>query len=296
MAEVQSLTGQTIAHYRITAELGRGGMGVVYRAHDERLLRSVAIKILSDVSRGSAETRSRMLAEARAASNLHHPGITTIYEVGEDGDTIFLVMELVEGRTLRSLLSDGPLEPKRIVELGTQLAEALALAHSRGVFHGDIKPENIVVQPDGRAKLLDFGVARRGVDESVTKTNSAPPEAEATPGIQGTIAYLAPEQLRCEPADGRADLYSLGVVFYELASGRRPFSAPTVTALVSQTVSGSEPRLKDVAPGVPGAFCFIVEKLLAKDPADRFQRARDLQCELTNLGRELELGAFLPPA
>jgi len=290
------MIGQTIAHYRINAELGRGGMGIVYRAHDERLLRAVAIKVLSDVSRGSAETRSRMLAEARAASNLHHPGITTIYEVGEDGDSIFLVMELVEGRTLRSLLSDGLLEAKRIVQLGTQLAEALEAAHSRGVFHGDIKPENIVVQPDGLAKLLDFGVARRGVDESITKTISAPPEAEVTPGIQGTIAYLAPEQLRCEPADGRADLYSLGVVLYELASGRRPFSAPTVAALIAEIVSDSAPHLKDVAPGAPGAFCSIVEKLLEKDPADRFQSARDLQRELTNLGRDLELGAFLPVA
>jgi TolB-like protein/cytochrome c-type biogenesis protein CcmH/NrfG len=237
-----------------------------------------------------------MLAEARAASSLHHPGITTIYEVGEDGDSIFLVMELVEGRTLRSLLSDGPLEPKRIVELGTQLAEALEAAHSRGVFHGDIKPENIVVQPDGRAKLLDFGVARRSVDESVTPTISAPPEADVTPRIQGTIAYLAPEQLRCEPADGRADLYSLGIVFYELASGRRPFSALTVAALISQIISGSAPDLKDVAPGTPGTFCSIVEKALQKDPRGRFQSARDLQRELTNLGRELELGAFLPAA
>src|SRR6202044_1635909 len=196
LRESLPMIGQTISHYRISAELGR------------------------DASSGSAETLSRMLEEARAASSLHHPGITTIYEVGEDGDSIFLVMELVEGRSLRSMLNDGPLAPKRIVEIGAQLAEALDAAHSRGVFHGDIKPENVVVQPDGRAKLLDFGVARRGVDESVTKTISAPPEAEVTPGIQGTIAYLAPEQLRCEPADGRADLYSLGVVFYELASGR----------------------------------------------------------------------------
>jgi len=291
-----SVIGRTIAHYRIKAELGRGGMGVVYRAHDERLLRSVAIKILSDASNGSAETRSRMLAEARAASSLHHPGITTIYEVGEDGDRIFLVMELVEGRTLRSVVSDGPLEPKRIVELGTQLAEALQAAHSRGVFHGDIKPENIVVQPDGRAKLLDFGVARRLVDESVTSSVGATAEADVIPSIQGTIAYLAPEQLRCEPADGRADLYSLGIVFYELASGRRPFSAPSVAALISQIISGPPPHLKDVARAAPGAFCSIVEKVLQKNPADRFQSARDLQRELTNLGRELELGAFLPAA
>ena len=290
------MIGQTISHYRISAELGRGGMGVVYRAHDERLLRSVAIKILSDMSSGSGEARSRMLAEARAASSLHHPGITTIYEVGEDGESIFLVMELVEGRTLRSLLSDGPLDPKRIVEIGAQLAEALDAAHSRNVFHGDIKPENIVVQADGHAKLLDFGVARRGVDDMVTRTISAPVEVDVTPGIQGTIAYLAPEQLRCEPADGRADLYSLGVVFYELACGRRPFAAPSLAALISQIISGPTTRLKDAAPGAPAAFCAIVDKLLEKEAARRFQSARDLQRELTNISRELELGAYLPAA
>jgi eukaryotic-like serine/threonine-protein kinase len=290
------MIGQTISHYRISAELGRGGMGVVYRAHDERLLRSVAIKILSDMSSGSGEARSRMLAEARAASSLHHPGITTIYEVGEDGESIFLVMELVEGRTLRSLLLDGPLDAKRIVEIGAQLAEALEAAHSRNVFHGDIKPENIVVQADGRAKLLDFGVARRGVDDLVTRTISSPVEVDVTPGIQGTIAYLAPEQLRCEPADCRADLYSLGVVFYELASGRRPFAAPSLAALISQIISGPTPRLKDAAPGAPAAFCAIVEKLLEKEAARRFQTARDLQRELTNISRELELGSYLPAA
>jgi serine/threonine protein kinase/tetratricopeptide (TPR) repeat protein len=296
IAHCLPMIGQTISHYRISAELGRGGMGVVYRAHDERLVRSVAIKILSDASSGSAETRSRMLAEARAASSLHHPGITTIYEVGEDGDSIFLVMELIEGRTLRSMLYDGPLDPKRIVEIGAQLAEALDAAHSRGVFHGDIKPENIVVQADGRAKLLDFGVARHGVEDTITKTVSSRLETDVTPGIQGTIAYLAPEQVRCEPADARADLYSLGIVFYELASGRRPFAAASLGALISQIISGSTPRLNDAAPSAPPGLCGIVEKLLEKEPARRFQTARDLQRELTNVSRELELGAFLPAA
>jgi eukaryotic-like serine/threonine-protein kinase len=290
------MIGQTISHYRISAELGRGGMGVVYRAHDERLLRSVAIKILSDASCGSAETRSRMLAEARAASSLNHPGITTIYEVGEDGDSIFLVMELVEGRSLRSMLYEGPLDPKRIVEIGAQLAEALDAAHSRGVFHGDVKPENIIVQADGRAKLLDFGVARHGVEDTITKTVSAALEIVVTPGIQGTIAYLAPEQLRGEPADGRADLYSLGVVFYELASGRRPFAAPNLGALISQITSGSTPRLKDAAPSAPPELCDIVGRLLEKQAARRYQSARDLQRELTSVSRDLELGTFLPAA
>ncbi len=291
-----AMIGQTISHYRISAELGRGGMGVVYRAHDERLLRSVAIKILSDASSGSAEARSRILAEARAASNLQHPGITTIYEVGEDGESIFLVMELVEGRTLRSLLASGPLEPRQIVELGAQLAESLQAAHSRGVFHGDIKPENIVVQADGRTKLLDFGVARQGIEDAVTKTLTTAAESTATPGIQGTLAYLAPEQLRCEPADGRADLYSLGVVIYELAAGRRPFVAPTLTVLMSQILSGTAPLLKDAAPNAPASLCSLVEQLLEKDAARRYQSARDLQRELTRISRDLELGSFLPAA
>ena len=289
------MIGQTISHYRITAELGRGGMGVVYRAHDERLLRSVAIKILSDASSGSSGTRSKILAEARAASNLQHPGITTIYEVGEDGESIFLVMELVEGRTLRSLLSDGPFDPKRIIELGAQLAESLEAAHSRRVFHGDIKPENIVLQSDGRTKLLDFGVARQGVEDAVTKTIDGL-ETGTAPGIQGTIAYLAPEQLRCEPADGRADLYSLGVVLYELAAGRRPFVAPTASALISQIVSGVAPRLKEAAPSAPAGLYSIVDRLLEKEATRRFQTARELQRELTRVSRELELGAYLPPA
>jgi len=290
------MIGQNISHYRIHAELGRGGMGVVYRAHDERLLRSVAIKILSDASSGSAEARERILAEARAASSLHHPGITTIYEVGEDGERIFLVMELVEGRTLRSTLQEERLETRRIVELGAQLAEALEAAHARSVFHGDIKPENIVVQADGRTKLLDFGVARQGVDDTLTRTISAPMEASVTPGIQGTISYLAPEQLRCESADGRADLYSLGVVLYEAAAGRRPFVAPNVAALISAIVSGPTPWLKDAAPGTHAGFCAIVDKLLEKEAARRYQSARELQQALTAVSRELELGAYLPPA
>ena len=266
------MIGQTISHYRISAELGR------------------------DASSGSAETLSRMLAEARAASSLHHPGITTIYEVGEDGDSIFLVMELVEGRTLRSMLSDGPLDPKHIIEIGAQLAEALDAAHSRGVFRGDIKPENIVVQADGRAKLLDFGVARHGIEDPITKTLKSPLDANTTPGIQGTIAYLAPEQLQCEEADGRADLSFLSVVLYELSSGRRPFTAPNIAALISQVISGATPHLREAVPDAPAALCSVVGKLLEKVAAHRYQSARDLQRELTSVSRDLELGTFLPAA
>ena len=154
------MIGQTISHYRIEAELGKGGMGIVYRAHDERLRRQVALKLLSGPITDHGERRARILAEARAASALNHPGITTIYEVGEEREHVFIVMELVAGSTLREEILKGRMEPRVLVRLAIQMTEALDAAHAHGVVHGDIKPENIIVQSDGRVKLLDFGIAR----------------------------------------------------------------------------------------------------------------------------------------
>src|ERR1700746_2028446 len=150
-----------ISHYRIEQELGRGGMGVVYRAQDERLQRPVALKLLSDALAGKSDSRNRILAEARAASALNHPGITTIYEVGEDGDQIFIVMELISGKTLRAVILEGPCEIRTLARLGAQVAETLAVAHAHGIVHGDVKPENVVVQADGRVRIRDFGIAGR---------------------------------------------------------------------------------------------------------------------------------------
>src|SRR5579864_6055813 len=162
------MIGLKISHYSIQAELGRGGMGVVYRAHDEVLQRDVALKVLSGEILGHRERRERILAEARAASALNHPGITTIYEVAEEGNQILLVMELAQGKTLRALLSDGPQEPRALTRLGTSIAETLEAAHEKGVIHGDIKPENVIVQTNERTKLLDFGIARQMVAETLT--------------------------------------------------------------------------------------------------------------------------------
>lgn len=169
------MIGRTISHYRIEAEMGRGGMGVVYRARDERLQRSVALKLLPTEIAGHAQRRERTLAEARAAAALNHPGIMTIYEVGEEGDQAFIVMEMVAGKTLRALISEGPVEPRMLARLGAQVAEALAAAHAQGVIHGDIKPENVVVQADARVKLLDFGIARQVAMETATATRLASP-------------------------------------------------------------------------------------------------------------------------
>src|SRR5512135_2956335 len=164
------MVGQRVSHYRIEQELGRGGMGVVYRAQDERLRRPVALKVLAGELVSQAERRARILAEARAASALNHPGIMTIYEVGEDGELLFIVMELVSGKSLRSVISEGPGDPRTVSRLGAQIADILAAAHTAHVVHGDVKPENIVVQADGRVKLLDFGIARQMAVDTMTAT------------------------------------------------------------------------------------------------------------------------------
>lgn len=292
------MIGKTLSHYKIESELGRGGMGVVYRARDELLKRDVALKLLHADAVGQAEHRARILSEARAASALNHPGITTVYDVGESGGQLFIVMELVEGETLRGRLqSAGPLQARDVARMGAQIAEALHAAHSHGVVHGDIKPENIVVQAEGGPKLFDFGIARRAAEETVTATRSAKELSNESAGsVAGTVAYMAPEILRGEPGDARADLYSFGVVLFEVTVGHRPFPGPTISALMGQILHEPTPRLADAKCIVPTELARIVQKLLEKDPGARYQSARELQVDFTNLLRDLELGAALPAA
>jgi eukaryotic-like serine/threonine-protein kinase len=286
------MLGRTISHYLVEEELGRGGMGVVYRAHDQRLHRQVALKVLSG-DLGRAERRARTLAEARAACALNHPGITTIYEVGEDGEQVFIVMELVSGRTLRRLLlEDGRMPAPTVARLATQISEALQAAHFQGVIHGDIKPENVVIQADGRLKLLDFGIARQLAGETVTLTSSQPGYQPGS-ALSGTLAYMAPEQFGDSVPDHRSDLYSLGVVLYELLSGRRPFASTNPAALVAQVLHEPPPAL---AADVPPELVVVVCKLLQKDPAQRYQSAAELKSELMGAARSLEIGMVLPAA
>jgi len=293
---MSDMIGQTISHYRILEKLGGGGMGVVYRAHDERLQREVALKLLTVHIASHSQRWARILSEARSASALNHPGITTIYEVGEEGELLFIVMELVPGRSLREMLRAGAIETRALVRLAAQMSEALAAAHAHGVIHGDIKPENIMVLADGRVKLLDFGLARQMAEEALTVSHLATHEWLPDSQIAGTLAYMAPEKLSGESSDTRADLFSLGVLLYEMAAGRRPFPGPSAMALAAQVINDASPPLNGGARNVPAELARITFKLLEKKPESRYQSAHDVRVDLNNLARDLELGIMLPAA
>src|SRR5215472_10037894 len=229
------MPGTQIAHYVVETELGRGGMGVVYRAKDLQLGRTVALKLLSEEYAGRPDQRRMILAEARIAAALNHPSVTTIYEVGEHQGQLFIAMELVCGKTMRALLQEGAFEPRRLIRFATQIAEALEAVHSHGVRHGDVKPENIVVQADDRIKLLDFGIASRVAEaELATATGNTTDYWTSDGRTAGTLAYMAPELLRGQRTDGRADLFALGVILYELASLTRPFTGTAPHQLIAQ--------------------------------------------------------------
>jgi TolB-like protein/Tfp pilus assembly protein PilF len=291
------MLGKQIAHYRIESELGRGGMGVVYRARDTRLERTIALKVLSHGSAQGGVQHEMILAEARAAAALNHPGVTTIYEVGEYEGGLFIAMELVVGTTLRELLKQGAFEPRRSMRFATQIAEALESAHAHGVVHGDVKPENIVAQADDRIKLLDFGIARRKADVALTTTQaSSTVDWAPESGLAGTLAYMAPEQLRCETPDERADLFSLGVILYEMLAAKRPFGGTTVPELIAQILDKNLKPPPIESTNLPAGLEALIERLLDKNRAERYQSARDLQLDLKNLLREVEMGGAMPPS
>jgi serine/threonine protein kinase len=219
--------GELLGRYRLGPRLGAGGMGEVFRARDEQLDRDVAIKMLPPGSFDDPEARARLVREARAAAALNHPNVCTVYEVADAGGRQFIAMELVEGQTLSAVLAGGPLPPDDVLRHGVQLADALAHAHERGVIHRDLKSANIILTPERRIKVLDFGLARRAdaTDWSQTVTRAAPLTMPGT--IMGTLAYMSPEQLRGETAHTQSDVWALGIVLCEMVSGRRPFGGTT---------------------------------------------------------------------
>ncbi|HEX2442367.1 MAG TPA: serine/threonine-protein kinase, partial [Vicinamibacterales bacterium] len=271
------MIGKTVGPYRVLDKLGEGGMGVVFRARDSRLDRDVALKVLPAEALGDDSARRRLLHEARTASALNHPNICAIYDVGEADGQVYIAMELVHGRLLTADLGRDPSALPRVLRLGVQLADALEHAHERGVVHRDLKPANIIVTPQGDAKILDFGVASRTMAVSADQTRSAATlEADART-TAGTLSYLAPELLQGGIPDGRADIWALGIVLYELTTGHRPFEGATSFEVSSAILRDPTPALPA---DVPAAFRGVAMKCLEKEPARRYQRAGEVRAGL----------------
>jgi serine/threonine protein kinase/tetratricopeptide (TPR) repeat protein len=288
-----SLTsGTRLGPYEILGPLGAGGMGEVYRARDTRLDRSVAIKVLPAEVASDPERLRRLEHEARAASALNHPNIVTIHDVGREGGRYFLAMELVVGKTLRELLAEGPLPPKRLVAVAAQIADGLAKAHAAGIVHRDLKPANIMVSSDGFVKILDFGLAKRSppvAEGSQSRAETVDPATD--PGqVLGTVGYMSPEQASGRPVDFRSDQFSLGAILYELASGRRAFSGATAIETLSAILKEEPPALGEIRPETPEPLRWITERCLAKDPEERYGSTRDLARDLDRL-REQPTGS-----
>jgi formylglycine-generating enzyme required for sulfatase activity/dienelactone hydrolase/predicted Ser/Thr protein kinase len=270
----------TLSHYRLEGEIGRGGMGVVYRAVDMRLGRSVAIKVLPPDSMGDRERARRFVQEARAASALNHPNIVTIYEVDEENGTTFIAMELVEGTSLDRLLARGPLPVVTALDYGVQIATALEAAHAAGVIHRDVKPANIVIAADGRVKVLDFGLAKLVERSSTDATVSV---LGTMPGIiMGTAAYMSPEQAQGQPVDARSDIFSFGAVLYEMFAGRRPFSGTSDVGIITSILRDDPAPMRNARADVPADVDALVRRALEKDPAARPRGAAEIRTALTS--------------
>ncbi|HWS87537.1 MAG TPA: protein kinase [Pyrinomonadaceae bacterium] len=283
--------GHAISHYRVQSLLGAGGMGEVYLAQDITLGRKVALKLLPKEFMNDTERVRRFEREARAASALNHPYILTIHEIGEADGRHFIAAEYVEGETLRARLERGRLEAGEALDAAMQVASALASAHEGGIIHRDIKPENIVVRPDGYVKVLDFGLAKLISRQPETGANRPKPFDTRAGLVMGTVHYMSPEQTRGSArVDHRTDIWSLGVVLYEMLTGRAPFEGEDVHRRVISIQEGEPPPLAAYAGGVPERLEEIVRKALAKDPEERYQTARDLLSDLRDLKRKLEVG------
>src|SRR5688572_15874102 len=270
-----SLTsGTRLGPYEIANLIGAGGMGEIYRAHDTRLGRDVAIKVLPGAFAQDADRLARFEREAKSIAALSHQNIIAIHDTGTHDGQVFVVTELLEGETLRTRIQQGPLPLRKATDIAMQIARGLAAAHDKGIVHRDLKPENVFVRNDGQVKILDFGLARSTAPSSGTTETVA---AVTDPGtVMGTVGYMAPEQMRGQAVDARTDLFALGTVLYEMLSGQRAFKGDTAADTMIAIVKEDPPELTALRPEIPPALQRIVRHCLEKNPVERFQSARDV--------------------
>lgn len=286
------MIAETISHYRIIKELGAGGMGEVYLAVDTRLGRQVALKFLPASFQYDPDRRTRFLAEARATSSLRSPHIAAIYDIGEHEGTMFIVMEYVEGEVLSSKLKRGPLAVREVIDVATQIADALAEAHALGIVHCDVKSSNLIVNERGFAKMLDFGLAKAdelGIQEADDRTRKVG-EQTAIGVVSGTLSYMSPEQALGRAFDHRSDVFSLGVVIYEMLSGRLPFGGDSTTEVIDKIIHSDPPAISRLNYAVPPELERITRKCLEKEPDRRYQSMREMLTDLRNLQRDEDSG------